>query len=81
MVCILDFISTLRSWVNACFSKLHLGRVIYSNSTASNGTGEGRGLRGVSLRSLPPRAVGYFLRHRNQQQQLTRRRRGVLGDI
>lgn len=28
---ILDFSSTLRSWVNACFSKLHLGRVIYGN--------------------------------------------------
>lgn len=30
----------LRSRVNACFSKLHLGRVIYSNNTASHGTGK-----------------------------------------
>lgn len=42
---ILDFSSTIRSWVNACFSKLHLGRVIYSNNTASHGTSRGKGLK------------------------------------
>lgn len=42
--------STLRSWVNACFSKLHLGRVIYSNNTASHGSGKGRGLKKGSVK-------------------------------
>lgn len=58
-----------RSRVNACFSKLHLGRVIYSNNTASHGkgkveVGKGRGKgggRGLSSKGLlPPKGCGIF---------------------
>jgi len=33
--------SSVRSRVHACVSKLHLGKVIYNNNTASHGTGRG----------------------------------------
>lgn len=56
------WISVPLGWVHACFSKLHLGRVIYSNNTASHGKGEG--LKEVK-RSLPQRAVGYSGRREN----------------
>lgn len=52
--------STLRSWVNACFSKLHLGRVIYSNNTASHGSGKGRGLKRGRLKVTATKGCGVF---------------------
>lgn len=66
------------SWVNACFSKLHLGRVIYSNNTASHGKGEG--LKGVK-RSLPQRAVGYPGRQGNHSSAANRKGRCIVGDV